>query len=107
MPSFSHKKSNDGNDQRPDVVQRPRLFSFLIDCIHPPLISSESVKRNSEICDPTLDYRCWAISTVCLQKSSSNVLLNLLRAIIHVLQHALLIAGDCSLHVGDCSMLFE
>lgn len=101
------RTTDDGNDRRPDVVRFPRLFSFLIDWIQPPLISSESAIRNSEICDPSLDYRCWAILKVCLEKSSSGVSPNLLRAITHVLQHALLIAGDCSLHVGDCPMLFK
>ncbi|XP_074571230.1 uncharacterized protein LOC141827802 [Curcuma longa] len=99
--------TDDGNDRRPDVIRLPRLCSNLIDWIQPHLISSESAIRNSEICDPSLDYRCWAILKVCLQKSSSSVSPNLLRAITHVLQHALLIAGDCSLYVGDCPMLFK
>ncbi|XP_042449983.1 uncharacterized protein LOC122034713 [Zingiber officinale] len=98
---------DDGNDRRPDVVRLPRLFSILIDWIQPHLISSETATRNSEICDPSLDYRCWAVLKVSLQKSSSGVSPNLLRAITHVLQHALLIAGDCSLYVGDCPMLFK
>ncbi|KAJ0967599.1 hypothetical protein J5N97_024516 [Dioscorea zingiberensis] len=72
----------------PNSVSISRLVSFLSDWIQSVLISDQN-KRTSELFDPCLDFRCWALLRFCVDNSSVGVSPNLLRAVERFARHAL------------------
>ncbi|XP_039134165.1 LOW QUALITY PROTEIN: uncharacterized protein LOC120271540 [Dioscorea cayenensis subsp. rotundata] len=72
----------------PNSVSISRFVLFLSDWIQSVLISDQN-KKSSELSDPCLDFRCWAVLRFCVDSSSVGVSPNLLRAVTRFATHAL------------------
>lgn len=72
----------------PNSVSISRFVLFLSDWIQSVLIYDQN-KKSSELSDPCLDFRCWAVLRFCVDSSSVGVSPNLLRAVTRFATHAL------------------
>uniref|UniRef100_A0A0D9VQW5 Nucleolar 27S pre-rRNA processing Urb2/Npa2 C-terminal domain-containing protein n=1 Tax=Leersia perrieri TaxID=77586 RepID=A0A0D9VQW5_9ORYZ len=97
------------HDHRADTVQILRVVSFIGNWVQSILISPENSKKTSESSDPVLDYRCWAILRVCIEKKPSiSISPNLLKSLGHVARNGLSrVANGASYDDKESFDLFE
>uniref|UniRef100_A0A0E0CWV0 Nucleolar 27S pre-rRNA processing Urb2/Npa2 C-terminal domain-containing protein n=1 Tax=Oryza meridionalis TaxID=40149 RepID=A0A0E0CWV0_9ORYZ len=89
--NFTSTESNWSNHgRRLDIVQLLRAVSFIGNWVQSILILPENSKKTSEPFDPVLDYRCWAILRVCIEKKPSiSISPNVLKSLGRVARNGL------------------
>ncbi|KAG8073908.1 hypothetical protein GUJ93_ZPchr0006g45148 [Zizania palustris] len=89
--NFLTTESNrSSHGHRADTIQFLRVVSFIGNWVQSMLILPENSKNTSEPFDPVLDYRCWAILRVCIEKKPSiSISLNLLKSLGRIARNGL------------------
>uniref|UniRef100_A0A0D3FF46 Nucleolar 27S pre-rRNA processing Urb2/Npa2 C-terminal domain-containing protein n=1 Tax=Oryza barthii TaxID=65489 RepID=A0A0D3FF46_9ORYZ len=89
--NFTSTESNWSNHgRRLDIVQLLRAVSFIGNWVQSILILPENSKKTSEPFDPVLDYRCWAILRICIEKKPSiSISPNVLKSLGRVARNGL------------------